>query len=52
MTVAQVDSTLGRPKAVPFKTREFRVVYPLKADYYIIYATTEDTLAIEDRLSW
>ena len=55
MTVTEADSTLGRRKSTvwnpPANSREFKVVYPLKADYYILHATTEGTLAHENRLS-
>ena len=55
VTVTEADSAVGRRKSTvwnaPSNTREFKVVYPLKADYYILHATTEGTLANENRLS-
>ena len=55
MTVTEADSALGEGKSSvwnpPSNTREFKVVYPLKADYYILHATTEGTLAAENKLS-
>ena len=39
-------------KAVPFRDVGTRkVVFPLKADYYIVYATTEETVGFVNRLS-
>ena len=44
---------VGKPKIVVLDaySREYKVVYPLKADYYILHATTEGTIADTNRLS-
>ena len=53
--VTEADSALGRRKSSMFNppsySREYKVVYPLKADYYIIYATTEGTHSYVNKLS-
>ena len=41
-------------KAVPFRDmgiRARKVVFPLKADFYIVYGTTEKTVGFDNRLS-